>query len=157
MKKNILLTVFSLMTILGYSQREIKSNGSLTNNYSSNELTQIDFNYLNKGYWELELNGYPPRTDLKLIKTYAAKQESSNWYFMVHKVCKDSKYFGYIITGKPDFNSTTIHNIYFFKQFNSFIENHNRQKISTLSGIYLSYFSYRSTTLSLYNLDEKCD
>jgi len=157
MKKTILLITYSLLSGLCFSQKEIKSNTITTNNNSNIELNQIDFNYLNKGYWELEANGYPPRTDLKLIKTYAAKQENSNWYFMVHKVCKESKYIGYMITGKPDFNSTIIHNIYFFKQSYSFIENHNRQKISTLSGMYLAYFSYRSTTLNLYNLDEKCD
>ena len=155
MKKTILLITYSLLSGLCFSQKEINSNTIVTNS-SNIELNQIDFNYLNKGYWELEANGYQPRADLKLYRTYAAKQDNNNWYFMVHKVCKESKYLGYMISGKLDLNSTVIHNIYFFKQPNKLIENHNKEKIRTLPTMVQTYFLTRTTTISLYNLDENC-
>ena len=120
-------------------------------------LSEIDFNYLNKGVWELANNGYMPREDLKMVNLYGAKQQTSEWYFMCHKICKNGVDLGYIITGKPNSASAVVHNLFFLKQASTVADAHNSNKINQLNSLGASaMFLYRSSTIFTYNLDSEC-
>lgn len=119
-------------------------------------LTEIDFNYLNKGFWELSTNGYLPREDLKLINLYGNKLQSPDWYFMCHKICKSGIDLGYVITGRIS-GSAFVHNLFFLKQNSVIATNHNSKKIDDLRRLgVLHIFMFRATTTELYNLDSEC-
>jgi hypothetical protein len=120
-------------------------------------LSEIDFNYLNKGVWELNQNGYMPREDLKMVNLYGAKQQTTEWYFMCHKICKNGVDLGYVITGKPNSASTIVHNLFFLKQSSPIATAHNEKKIDNLSTLGLDrMFLFRSTTVDKYNLQTEC-
>lgn len=120
-------------------------------------LSEIDFNYLNKGVWELANNGYMPREDLKVVNLYGAKQQTSEWYFMCHKICKNGMDLGYVITGKPNSASTVVHNLFFLKQASTITTSHNSKKIEQLNSLGVSHiFLFRSTTVDKYNLQAEC-
>lgn len=141
MKKFLLLISTAMLVSFGHSQY-LKIN---------------DFNYLNKGVWELQKNGYEPRKDLKMILTYGAKQSSSNWYFMCHKVCLDSFYLGYVLTAKPSAESENVYNLFFLNRSYVFVDKHNMDMITKYPiNSNQSMFLYRTTTTDLYKLDGKC-
>ena len=147
--KKIYLTVIILL-LAGASKSQSFEDPNLS-------LSQIDFNYINKGVWELSNNGYMPREDLKLINLYGAKQQSTDWYFMCHKICKNGVDLGYIITGKPNSASTVVHNLFFLKQVNTNATTHNSNKIEQLSTLGVDkMFLFRTTTVEKYNLDSEC-
>jgi hypothetical protein len=151
MKKYV---IFGLVTMF-FSNIGLNAQAQLTNN--SQELTQIDFNYINKGIWDLAKNGYDPRKDLTLVLTYGRKQNQSDWYFMCHKICKNGEYMGYVLTAKPNSLSEQVTNLFFLNQLNEFADKHNfallsKYPISSNTGMFL----YRTTTTHLYKLDGKC-
>lgn len=120
-------------------------------------LSEIDFNYLNKGVWELVNNGYMPREDLKMINLYGAKQQTSEWYFMCHKICKNGVDLGYVITGKPNSASAVVHNLFFLKQSSTIATTHNSNTINKLNTMGVdNMFLFRCTTTDKYNLDSEC-
>lgn len=129
----------------------------LVNLLKAQLLTLNDFNYLNQGYWNLESNGYKPRQDLTLHQSYSQKNTSSNWYFMTHKICKDTNYIGYMLTGKPFWESKQQYNLFFLNEFDENASNHNTKVISTSPvGGYdgkSALFLFRSTTTYLYDLE----
>jgi hypothetical protein len=148
--KNIL---FSLLMILFFGDAKAQNNLNV-----QISLTEIDFNYLNKGFWELASNGYMPREDLKMIKLYGAKHQQSEWYFMFHKVCKNGLDLGYVITGKPTSASAVVYNLFFLKQSSTIVTNHNNRTIDKLSILGVDkMFLFQSTTINKYNLDSECD
>lgn len=140
MKKIISLCTIALYFNFSYSQ----------------ELTVHDFKYLNKGIWELQKNGYEPRPDLKMILTYGAKEKNSNWYYMCHKVCKDSVYLGYVLTAKPSAASEVVFNLFFLDKYYEFIDKHNSDLINKVTFDSRSFLK-RATTTELYKLNNKCN
>jgi hypothetical protein len=143
-----------LIFFLSISSPFVKAQGVLN---PASTLTEIDFNYLNKGIWELSTNGYLPREDLKLINLYGNKQQSSDWYFMCHKICKSGIDLGYVITGKINSASAIVHNLFFLKQNSVIATNHNQNKIENLKTLgVLPMFMFRATTIEKYNLDSEC-
>ena len=150
MKSKILFLTIALVFTVG---RAVSQNGVLNQN---------DLNYLNKGYWELAKNGYEPRKDLVLYTTYSKKNTTSEWYFICNKICKDSVYVGYMLTGKPNANSPEIYNMLFINRPYDFVNSHNEAVLNKLAPTWSSpvtstkIFLYRASTVNLYNLNGKC-
>lgn len=100
----------------------------------SQAINQNDYNYLNKGYWEIAANGYTPRKDLTLteLSQHKLKVNNQEQLFIFNKVCKDSVFQGYIISAKKYDWKNEMYNYFLFNEKNSILEKHNKEVITEL-------------------------
>jgi hypothetical protein len=98
----------------------------------SQTINQNDYNYLNKGYWQISANGFEPRKDLTLteLSTQKLKVGYGEKNYSTYKICKDSVFQGIIISTSTTYTTdesrdNSKYNLFMLTKQNPIIYKHN--------------------------------